>query len=96
MLLQSWNPSEFWSLVFKNILEPEQVWMVPWHFHICWKVRLNAILGIEGIQRYDNQLIDPELKNIFAPFNFWKDIFNFMHRPSEFPGNFVQGMVVYD
>ena len=42
------------------------------------------------------QLIDLELKNILLHLILKKNIFDFRHRPSEFPGKLVQCMIVND
>ena len=42
-----------------------------------------------------NQLINPELRNTLLHL-LLKNIFTFRHRPSEFPGDFLQCSVVND
>ena len=62
--------------------------MVNWMLFLVLKIFLEVYDG--------NQLINPKIEKYFTPFNLEKNVLNFWHGPSEFPGDFVQCMIVYD
>ena len=73
MLLQSQNPSKFWSLVLENMLEPEQVQMALWCIYIGWKLNWKLFWVLKPYPEVcdGNQLINLELRNTLHHF-IWK------------------------